>query len=131
MKPRLLWADPDSELLDLYDRAFTRWGFDVRTATDAQECLICLRTHEPQALVLDCELLWGGADGLLDFLRNGHERESELPFVLLVGDESQTLAGRFELPADHCVRKPFRLQDIRDRFEMAGLFLSAAVAAFV
>jgi DNA-binding response OmpR family regulator len=131
MKPGLVWADPDPELLDLYERAFTRWGFDVRTATDAQQCLTCLRDHETHALVLDCELLWGGADGLLDLLGDAQGHGTERPVIVLVGDESQALARQFELPADHCLRKPFRLQDVRDRFEMAGLFLSAAVVALV
>jgi DNA-binding NtrC family response regulator len=117
MKRRLLWAEPDEELLGLYQQAFSRWGFDVRWATNGLECMAQLHNDDTDLLVLDCDLVWGGADGVLAFLRE-QRSPKEMPDVFVIGDPPATvLSQRFSIPAANCLRKPFRLSDVRDRFE--------------
>lgn len=115
MRCRLLWADADTELLDLYQRAFHKWGFDMRVTGDAMDCVSLLREDDADVLVLDSELAWGGADGVLSFLRE-NRAPGEMPAVFVIGDPlPEVLSTRFDVPAAHCLRKPFRLNDVLDR----------------
>lgn len=117
MKRRLLWAEPDTELLGLYQQAFSRWGFDVRSATSGLECMAQLDDGDTDLLVLDCELAWGGAEGVLAFLREVRS-PTRMPDVFVIGDPpAPVLSKRFSVPVSNCLRKPFRLSDVRERFE--------------
>ena len=69
MKQRLLIADRDAELCELYRMFLTERGYEVETSTDGLDCLAKLRHVTPAVLVLDLELLWGGGDGVLAWLR--------------------------------------------------------------
>ena len=69
MKQRLLIADRDAELCEVYRRFLTERGYEVETSTDGLDCLAKLRQVTPAVLVLDLELLWGGGDGVLAWLR--------------------------------------------------------------
>lgn len=115
MRCKLLWADADTELLELYRRAFNNWGFDMRVTANAWDCVSLLRDDETDVLVLDSELARGGADAVLSFLRENHA-PGEMPAVLVIGDPPpDVLSGRFDVPAGNCLRKPFRLNDVLDR----------------
>jgi DNA-binding response OmpR family regulator len=81
MKPTLLNAESDVELRDAYRRFLTERGFDVETAADRLDCLEKLRRVSPAILVLDQGLHWGGADGVLDCLREPSTK-SEVSVVL-------------------------------------------------
>ena len=81
MKPTVLVADGDAELCELYQMFLSDYGYEVETATDGLECLKKLREIRPSVLVLDLELHWGGADGVLAWLRQEHFL-SELPVIL-------------------------------------------------
>ena len=69
MKQALLIADRDAELCDVYRRFLTDRGYEVETSSDGLDCLRKLRQVTPAVLVLDLELLWGGGDGVLAWLR--------------------------------------------------------------
>lgn len=64
-RTRVLIADPNRELVQAYDAALSRRGFDVATANDALECVSQLRKFRPQLLVLEPELPWGWGEGVL------------------------------------------------------------------
>jgi DNA-binding NtrC family response regulator len=68
--PAILIADADQDLCDLFEQFFSRQGWQVRTAGGALECLAQLRQCPPHLLVLDADLPWGGADGLLAVMRD-------------------------------------------------------------
>jgi DNA-binding response OmpR family regulator len=69
VRPSLLIADSDVELRDLYRRYLTGRGYNVETAADGLDCLEKLRRLTPAVCVLDRALQWGGADGVLAWLR--------------------------------------------------------------
>ncbi|MTV78206.1 response regulator, partial [Streptococcus pneumoniae] len=62
-------ADQDVELAELYCRFLAENGFSAKTAGDGLECLRKVRRHAPDVLILDCELPWGDAEGVLACLR--------------------------------------------------------------
>jgi DNA-binding NtrC family response regulator len=80
MRPTLLIAESDAELRDAYRRLLAGHGFDVETAADGLDCLEKLRRLAPEVCVLDRDLCWGGADGVLAWLRE----ESAAPRVAVM-----------------------------------------------
>lgn len=82
MDQQLLIADADHQLSDLYQKYFTARGYSVRIASGGVECLKALRDTPPDVLVLDAELKWGGADGVLAVM-DEEDGLSTIPVVLL------------------------------------------------
>ena len=117
MKQTLLIADGDAELCDIFGRFFTDNGYVVRTALDGLDCLRKLRRMMPTVLVLDQELLWGGGDGVLAWLRE--EDFSHGIRVVFTGD----LAEIKDPPVVDCVSKPFALSGLLEsvRFAVASM----------
>ena len=114
MKPTLLIAQSDAELRDAYRRFLTGRGYDVETAADGLDCLEKLRRVAPAVLVLDRELRWGGADGVLAWLRE--EREGSGIVVLLTAAASYPpdAAGDVKPPVAGFLPKPFVLTALLD-----------------
>jgi hypothetical protein len=65
----VLVADQDVELALLYSRFLGSHGISAEPVADGLECMRRTRQRRPDVLVLDCELLWGGADGVVACLR--------------------------------------------------------------
>jgi DNA-binding response OmpR family regulator len=109
MKPRLLIADDDAELCQLYGRFLAERGYEVETSTDGLDCLRKLRCRQPAVLVLDLELRWGGGDGVLAWLRE--QAGPALPAVVLLasGASPEPLTELVVPPVTCCLRKPFSL----------------------
>ncbi len=82
MEQQLLIADADGHLLDIYLKYFAAHGYCVRVASGGVECLTALRETTPDVLVLDTELKWGGADGVLAVM-DEEDGLSTIPVVLL------------------------------------------------
>jgi len=85
-------------------------GFAVETARNGLACLARLkRMPEPDIVVLDLDIPWGGGDGVLALWREGgdsplHER------VIVTGQAPPwILSERTGVPLACCLRKPFRL----------------------
>lgn len=91
MTQRLLIADADSYLSDLYQKYFGAHGYSVRVASGGVECLTALRETTPDVLVLDTELKWGGADGVLAIM-DEEDGFATIPIVLL-NDTDRKAAG--------------------------------------
>jgi DNA-binding response OmpR family regulator len=109
MKPTLLIAESDAELRDAYRRFLTGRGYDLETAADGLDCLEKLRRVTPAVLVLDRGLRWGGADGVLAWLRE--ERAASGIAVMLTSTASYPpdTAGDIEPPVVGLLPKPFVL----------------------
>jgi DNA-binding response OmpR family regulator len=107
MKPALLIADSDGELCDLYSMFFTERGYEVEVAFDGLDCLEKLRRLGPVVLLLDLELRWGGADGVLAWLRE-QSHKSEVSVVLTsVADDGGNVPDDFDAPVVSYLTKPF------------------------
>jgi len=108
MKPRLLIADSDAELRDMFRRYFSASGFDIAMADDGLECLEQFRQFLPDVLVVEREMPWGGGDGVLGRLRE------EYP-LLAIDVVITTDDGRDFDPAPPviaCLEKPFSLASL-------------------
>jgi len=81
MKPTLLIADRDPQFSDLLQNFLSGRGYKVEAASDGLECVAKLQRTTPAAVVLDLELLWGGGDGVLSWLRE-EPTNSGLPVIL-------------------------------------------------
>ena len=119
MQQRLLVAAADSTSATRYSAYFSDVGYCVGTAADGLDCLTKLRRAAIDLLVLDQELLWGGAQGVLAWLREEFEREP-IPVVLLaavlpVGALSEWLSP----PVVSCFQKPFALAALHDCIDSA------------
>jgi DNA-binding response OmpR family regulator len=92
MPTRVLIADPDESLLAVYRDFLSRNGFDVVTATDGLTCLDALRRVEPDVLVLELDMPWGGGTGVLEVM---HE-SSDVPLVPVLALTSRRDPDSFE-----------------------------------
>ena len=109
---RVLIADHDELLVESLTLHLSRNGHVAKVASSAIECMDILRSFVPDVLVLDCELLWGGWQGVIALVR-------ETPFfsgmrTVLVADEDprDEFSGSSGLPTPAWLRKPYRLVDL-------------------
>lgn len=119
MDATLLVADGHAPSRTRLKQFFSRCGFRVATACDGLECLEKVRSLEPDVLVADFEMPWGGAAAVLAFL---HEScfEFEIPAVLVVGDAPRrTLSRRTGLPEAACFEKPLPMEKLLDGVGLA------------
>jgi DNA-binding response OmpR family regulator len=84
MDHRVLVADSDVSLATVYECYLESHGFDVAIATDGVDCFEMLQQFRPDFLVMESDILWGGADGVLGYLRSGDGVHSTS--VILVAD---------------------------------------------
>jgi two-component system response regulator MtrA len=109
MKPALLIADGDAELCDLYQTFLGGHGYEVAIASDGLECLQKLRRVRPAALVLDLGLRWGGADGVLAWLRQEGAASGVTVILTATAGALPGLVGDLEPPVVRLLPKPFSL----------------------
>ncbi len=109
MKQRLLIADRDAGLCEVFRRFLTERGYDVETSTDGLDCLVKLLQVTPAVLVLDLELLWGGGDGVLAWLRE-ESPAPRIPVLLTATAAALPDMAEFnEPPVVDYLPKPFAL----------------------
>lgn len=115
MDPTILVAEDDSELAELYQCYLARCGYRVVTASCGVECLSIIRNESPAVIVASVDLSWGGADGLLDYLRE-ESCQHCAPSVILTGCTADENVA--ELREEPCVfrylRKPFLMGRLLD-----------------
>jgi len=110
----LLIADGDAALCDVYRRFFTERGYEMETASNGLDCLAKLRQVTPAVLVLDLELLWGGGDGVLAWLRE--ESPAPIPVLLTASAaDPPAMAACNEPPVVDYLPKPFALAGLLER----------------
>ena len=105
MEPVILIAVADESLRIHYGLLFAEQGYRVVTASGGPECLNKLCRVVPEVLILDKDLLWGGAEGVLEVLRGGGSTIWP-PVVLLTSDRSDELHHAQAPPVVSCLRKP-------------------------
>ena len=115
MDKTLLIADDDPELIEVCQDYLTRCGFRVLTASGGVECLSIIRDESPAVVVVSVDLLWGGADGLVDYLRDESRRRT-VPYVILTGCTTEgNVAALYNQPcAFRYLRKPFVMRRLLD-----------------
>ncbi len=119
MKPTLLVADDDVELCADFRRFLGARGYEVETAADGLDCLAKLRQTRPALLVLDLELLWGGGDGVLAWLREEHFLAG-LPVILTATTGCISRAAEtLRPPVVKFLPKPFTLSALLETVRAA------------
>lgn len=82
MSARILVVDDDAAFAAALVRSFTRRGFEAQSASDSDAALRLHGAFAPTHVVLDLKL---GADDGLFVLDALHQRDPELPVLLLTG----------------------------------------------
>jgi len=114
MDATVLIADGDGQCRRDVERFFSVAGFRVKTALNGLDCLAKLRAEQPDILVVDLDMLWGGGDGVVALLRESYYRDT-MPAVLVVGSQPrQVLSDRTGVPQSCCFEKPFALEELLD-----------------
>jgi DNA-binding response OmpR family regulator len=108
MKQRLLLADRDAKLCEALRGLLTERGYEVETSSDGLDCLAKLRRVTPAVLVLDRELLRGGGDGVLAWLRE-ENRAPGIPVLLTAITAGSDLADFNGPSVVDYLPKPFAL----------------------
>ncbi len=87
-------------------------GYAVATATGGVECMTVLRSLLPDVVVLDTDLLWGGADGVLACLQFGSR--TRIPVVLLApsADAPPRCGKAIDAPVAAVFKKPVVLASL-------------------
>jgi DNA-binding response OmpR family regulator len=115
MRPTVLVADDDSQLRDLYRIFLGERGYEIETAADGLDCLEKLRATRPAVLVVDLGLRWGGCDGVLAWLREGHT-PSGIPVILTgTADSPPDGVEPHVPPVVDYLPKPFGLMTLLER----------------
>jgi CheY-like chemotaxis protein len=119
-KPRVLVAEKDGPLRDVFQIALTVRGYEALVAADAQECLEKLQTMRPDVLMLDRELPQARESGLVEQFRNGSAAR-QVPIVLLAGQGSPGMLARLVVsPVIACLQKPFKFSYLLEVLASAG-----------
>lgn len=110
MKPMLLVAANDPLCLDVYGQLFSDHGYAVVTVADGLNCVTQLQRWAPEVLVLESELPWGGATGVLARMRE--DSDIAATPVVLVGTSGIPPSDILSSPVFACLPKPFRLETL-------------------
>jgi two-component system KDP operon response regulator KdpE len=120
MRPSLLIAESDAELCHVYRKFLAARGYDVATASDGLDCLQRLRLQRPTVLLLDLELRWGGADGVLAWLREEGASDRIAVVLMATAGYPKDLTALVEPPVVGFLPKPFSLTALLDRVRSAA-----------
>jgi two-component system nitrogen regulation response regulator NtrX len=122
MDATLLIADADAQRRDAFRRFFSQCGFRVATAADGLDCLAKLRAIEPDVLIAEADMPWGGAAGVVAMLQEDHDW-SNVPAVMIVGSAPPEVLGeRTGVPARSCFQQPVAIKRLLDRVCLAIAF---------
>jgi response regulator RpfG family c-di-GMP phosphodiesterase len=115
--PRILIVDDEPNVLLVLERVLERAGFDATTAPDGETALRLFRERGAELILSD--LVMPGMDGI-ELLRRARELDPSVAFILLTGVSSiQDVAAALDLGADHYLRKPFDVEEVRFAVERA------------
>jgi two-component system KDP operon response regulator KdpE len=113
---RVLVVDDEPQFLRALQTNLRGAGYDVQTATTAQEALSAAALQPPEAIILDLLLPDGRGTDVCRELR----RWTEAPIILVsaVGDETEKIAA-LDAGADDYVTKPFAIGELLARLRAA------------
>ncbi len=112
MKPgsNVLVVDNEISLLTVLENELTDIGYNVRTATDGDEAMECIKTSAVDLVVLDLKM--PNVDGfvVLQFIKNFYPH---IKVIVVTGYADLTNAIRCKkLGADQFVPKPYNIADL-------------------
>jgi two-component system KDP operon response regulator KdpE len=110
--PLVLVVDDEPQILRALQTSLRAGGYEVATATTAEEALAAAAMHPPDAVILDLVLPDGRGTEVCRELRTW----SSAPVLVLsvVGDEAEKVAA-LDAGADDYVQKPFGIDELLAR----------------
>jgi CheY-like chemotaxis protein len=120
MDLRVVIADSDLAELQKLKSYFLVTGCSVVPTSDGVACIEALQVFQPDVLVIDDELPWGGCDGVLACL--GEDGGApQIPLVVVMSD-GYPGTERLGHPSDVAfIAKPFRLPELFELIQCAML----------
>ena len=112
-RARILVVDDDDGVTSVVKRALERDGYDVATASSADEALRLVPDYRPDALVLD--ILMPGTDGVTLAKRLRAERPDTGILMVTAKDAAADQVTGLDAGADDYLVKPFSLQVLEAR----------------
>jgi DNA-binding response OmpR family regulator len=112
---QVLMADPDQSLHPEYRGPLLQEGFELVTATSGLECVARLREQQPDILVLEPQLLWGGGEGVLAVMGE-HPRLAAVPVMVLTScRDSRLMETVMRFPVSDYQLKPLAPERLAGR----------------
>ncbi len=109
---RVLLADPDEQLLQVYRNHLQEAGFEVETARDALVCIEQMKSFDPDLLVLEPIIPLGQGEGILTQMRE----QADVPMVpVILLTQGDDLLESFQLPRFPVLgrhQKPMKPEDL-------------------
>lgn len=81
--PKILAADDDRDILELYKALLTTEGFEVETAEDSAGALVKYHEFKPDLMILDFDMPAGSGEKVFERLRNNIG--SRIPVIFSTG----------------------------------------------
>lgn len=131
---RVLFVDCDSEFLDIAKRFMNHCGHEVFLASCGLDCIERLNDSTPDVLVLSCELLWGGHEGVLAIM-NEEPTLDTIPVILVTDEELESDAIEADARIVARVRKPYSLNHLLKQIQLCEInrsesFVNPVTACF-
>src|SRR5690606_38454222 len=118
-RKRILAVDDEEEILRLYESFLSLGGYEVVTATSAEECMRHLKEEAaPDMLLLDVNM--PGIDGLklLEFVRGSQRLAGMRVLMISAKRDEVTVRRAVELGCDGFLVKPFDLKELERRISL-------------
>ena len=113
----LLIADNDFSRCNELRHFFFENGFLVMAVANGLDCMTDLRAAEPDVLVVEAEIPWGG-DGVIARLNDGLILHKKPPAFVLGQACPESLYLRAGVAPCNCFSEPFRKEDLLQRITM-------------
>jgi DNA-binding response OmpR family regulator len=117
MQRYVIIAEGASSLTERIKSYFIARGYRATTVANALEGIELIKSELPDVLVLDCALLWGGCDGVLDWLQ-ADPVGCRIPVVLMT---EQSCPESHHPLVVRQMRRPFDVESLLQAVNMAIL----------
>ncbi len=108
----ILAVDDDAEILHILQTVLTQAGYQVLTATNGEEAMLCARTHKPHLIIMD--VMMPKCNGILATIRIRESCNTPILMLSAKAEGSDRCLG-LEAGADDYLIKPFYQQELLAR----------------
>lgn len=109
---RLLLVEDEDMVRAVAERALSRAGFSVTTASDGEEGLAAVARNEEFDLIVS-DVVMPGMDGPA-MMRAVRKVRPDIPVLFMSGYAEEQLRGEIDIDRMHFIAKPFNVQQIGD-----------------
>jgi len=114
---RVLLAGPNNYRWRAYRETLDAVGFSAQHTSNGMDCVALLRAFQPNVLVLDPNIPWGGGDGVLAVRDEEPGLNQNLVIILTAGCDSSLLYRMSDYAIDDLVWQPISGFDLKRRLE--------------